>query len=213
MVVSDEVVDIGVETGRVQWVKTLERTYATQTVVLAGGAWSKKLSRSLNYTIPVEPQRGQIIHFKVTDNSSPGLWAMMSNFGGYYFVPWPDGRVVFGATREDGSGYAPHTTLDGVHELLSEVKRVAPGLGSAELHEIRIGLRPLTQDKMPVLGRIPSVDGVLLATGHGPTGLQLGPFSGRLVADLALGRQPQVNIDPFSVTRFTSGRESMTTKH
>jgi D-amino-acid dehydrogenase len=103
--------------------------------------------------------------------------------------------------------------LDGVHELLSEVKRVAPGLGSAELHEIRIGLRPLTQDKMPVLGRIPSVDGVLLATGHGPTGLQLGPFSGRLVADLALGRQPQVNIDPFSVTRFTSGRESMTTKH
>jgi glycine/D-amino acid oxidase-like deaminating enzyme len=55
-----------------------------------------------------------------------------------------------------------------------------------------------------VLGPVPGVRGVSLATGHGPTGLTLGPYSGKVVADLILGTQPTVDISAFYVTRFAA---------
>ncbi|MFN8371498.1 MAG: FAD-dependent oxidoreductase [Anaerolineae bacterium] len=54
-------------------------------------------------------------------------------------------------------------------------------------YEIRVGLRLRTADNMPVLGSVPGVEGVYLSTGHGASGLQLGPFSGKLAAEWALG--------------------------
>jgi D-amino-acid dehydrogenase len=120
-------------------------------------------------------------------------------------VPWPDHRVVVGATRETGSGFQPHTTAAGVREVLSEALRVAPGLAAADIRDIRVGLRPYSADTMPVLGPVPGVRDIYLATGHGPTGLTLGPFSGKVVADLALGRRPTTDISPFYVTRFAAG--------
>jgi D-amino-acid dehydrogenase len=53
-----------------------------------------------------------------------------------------------------------------------------------------------------VLGRVPTARNVYLATGHGATGLQVGPYSGKLVADLVLGETIEVDLDPFAVTRF-----------
>ena len=117
-------------------------------------------------------------------------------------VPWDDSRVVVGATRETGSGFEPRPTVQGVQKVLEEAVRVAPGLAGAEIREIRVGLRPYTIDGAPVLGSVPGVDGVLLATGHGPSGLQLGPYSGKLVADLAMGLAAKMDLQPFSVARF-----------
>src|SRR5204862_33746 len=79
-------------------------------------------------------------------------WPMISAFHHHYLVAWPDSRVVAGATRETGSGFAPHTTVSGVREVLGEALRVAPGLAGAEIREMRVGLRPLTADTLPVLG-------------------------------------------------------------
>ena len=186
--------------GRVEGVKTAAGTFAAGSVVLAAGAWSARLIPDVG--LPVEPQRGQILHTVLTTEQPTRDWAIVTNPSGYYFVPWLDGRVVFGATRETGSGFRPHTTLDGVRELLQEIKRVAPGLGSAQVGEIRVGLRPATSDKMPVLGTIPGIEGLFLATGHGATGLQLGPFSGRVIAELITLGATEVDISAFAITRF-----------
>jgi D-amino-acid dehydrogenase len=110
--------------------------------------------------------------------------------------------VAAGATRENGSGFDVTTTAAGIREVLDEALRVAPGLAKAKLLEMRVGMRPYTKDRMPVLGEVPGMEGVLLATGHGSTGLQLGPLSGKLVAEMAMGQQPQVDLSPFSVARF-----------
>ena len=110
--------------------------------------------------------------------------------------------MAAGATRETASGYTVTTTAVGVREVLDEALRVAPGLAAAKLLEVRVGLRPYTADRLPVLGQVPGVDGVLVATGHGPTGLQLGPYSGKLMADMALGQTPLVDLTPFSIARF-----------
>ena len=111
--------------------------------------------------------------------------------------------TVAGATRETGSSFAPHTTTTGVRAVLDEALRVAPGLAHAEVREIRVGLRPLTPDTLPVLGAVPDVRGVFLVTGHGPTGLTLGAYSGKMIAAQMLGKAPGTDLTPFSVARFS----------
>jgi len=176
-------------------------TLAVSSVVIAGGAWSPAFAAQLGIELPVAPQRGQIIHLRLRDRPTHD-WPIISGFRGHYIVAWPEGRIVVGATRETGTGFEPTLTAGGVREVLSEALRVAPGLAPAEIVEMRVGLRPLAADGVPVLGPVPSVEGVYLATGHGPSGLQLGPFSGKVVADAVLGRAPEVDLEPFGVSRF-----------
>jgi D-amino-acid dehydrogenase len=175
-------------------------TLSAGAVVIAGGAWSPAFASQLHMRLPVTPQRGQIIHL-----SLPGVdtasWPVILPFHGHYMVPWPDQRVVVGATREL-VGFEAHTTAAGVHEVLAEALRVAPGLANATIGEVRVGLRPSTPDSLPVLGRVPAARNVYLATGHGATGLQVGPYSGKLIAELALGKTIEHDLDPFASSRF-----------
>jgi len=190
-----------IEGGAVKGLAVGGETVAAGAVAIAGGAWSETFATQLGVTIPVPPQRGQIIHLGLrgTDTSR---WPVVSAFHHHYMVAWPDSRVVAGATRETGSGFAPWTTAAGVREVLGEALRVAPGLASAEIREVRVGLRPFTSDTLPVLGPVPGVAGVYLVTGHGPTGLTLGAYSGKLVAAQMLGKPSETDLTPFSVTRF-----------
>ena len=171
------------------------------TVAIAGGAWSPVFGEQLGVKIPVAPQRGQIIHLHLSDTDTAN-WPIVDAFHGHYILAREGGRIVAGATRETGSGFALNTTLSGLHDVMGEVLRVAPGLADAEVVDIRVGLRPLTPDKLPVLGTVPGVDGLFLATGHGPTGLQLGPYSGACIADMIAGQEITDDLTPFSIMRF-----------
>ncbi|HWQ13142.1 MAG TPA: FAD-dependent oxidoreductase, partial [Roseiflexaceae bacterium] len=181
-------------------VEVAGETIAAGAVVLAAGAWSAALVAPLGVRLPVMPQRGQIIHLALPGADTAG-WPVVLPFHGHYMVPWPEGRVVVGATREF-AGYAPQPTAAGMREVLAEALRVAPGLADAVFGEVRVGLRPSTPDGLPVLGPTPGVRGLYLATGHGATGLTLGPYSGKLVAALALGEPVAEALAPFACTRF-----------
>jgi D-amino-acid dehydrogenase len=190
---------------RVKGVQVDGQAIEAATTIIAGGAWSAALGEQLGVRIEVEPQRGQIAHLELSGEQTAD-WPVVGAFHGHYLVAWPDGRVAAGATRETGSGFDVTTTAAGIREVLDEALRVAPGLAKAKLLELRVGLRPYTKDRMPVLGEVAGIDGVLLATGNGSTGLQLGPLSGKLVAEMALGQKPQTAVDmkPFNVARFGS---------
>ncbi|MGI9616099.1 MAG: NAD(P)/FAD-dependent oxidoreductase [Acidimicrobiales bacterium] len=195
----------GVEV-RAESADSVERVAASvETVIIAGGAWSPRFGEELNVSIPVEPQRGQIAHLGVPPALGPtASWPMLKLFSDHYQVSWPDHRVAVGATRETGSGFEPHTTAAGVREVLDEALTAAPGLASAEVLEVRVGLRPVTADLMPVIDRLPARLGgtdVVVATGHGPTGLTTGPFSGRLAVELALGLDLSHDVTAFAVDR------------
>ncbi|HMO56352.1 MAG TPA: FAD-dependent oxidoreductase [Roseiflexaceae bacterium] len=170
-------------------------------VVIAGGAWSPAIAAQIGLRLPIAPQRGQIAHLEL-----PGIdtatWPVIIGFRGHYMVAWPDSRVVVGASRETGSGFDARITAAGVQLVLAEAMRVAPGLAQATLREVRVGLRPATADGLPVLGATAAVGGLFLATGHGANGLQLGPYSGHVVAGLVRGSQPTVPIDVFRADRF-----------
>jgi D-amino-acid dehydrogenase len=194
--------ELMVERGAVTGVRSAADRIACGHVVIAAGAWSNELGERLGIEIPVAPQRGQIIHLGLpgTDTSA---WPIVLAFRGHYMVPWDDSRVVVGATRETGSGFSPHATAAGLIEVLAEALRVAPGLAGAEMREIRVGLRPASRDGLPILGSVPGIAHLLLATGHGSVGLQLGPYSGKVVADMIARGAAETEIGPFGLARFT----------
>lgn len=172
-------------------------------LVLAAGCWSKALARMIHLDLPVSPMRGQIAHLEVPE-ADASRWPIVSGFGEHYMVPWEDGRLAVGATRESDAGFAVRTTVKGVQEVLREATRVAPGLERASLLEVRVGLRPASGDGLPILGPIPGIEGIVLATGHGALGLQLGPFTGKVLADLIQTGDPGPGVDlmPFRLERF-----------
>jgi D-amino-acid dehydrogenase len=176
-------------------------TFKASQVAIAGGAWSAAFESQLGLRLPVEPQRGQIIHLKLADTDTSN-WPIVFGFRGHYLVPWPDGRVVAGATHEIEAGFNPQTTAAGVYEVLHEALRVAPELGSAEIVDIRVGLRPVTPDGWPIIGPVPGITNLYLATGHGATGLQLGPYTGKLVADWMMGQPVEADLVALGVSRF-----------
>ena len=188
------------EGGSVKAVEVEGERCAAAAVAICGGAWSGSLAAQLGVALAVVPQRGQIIHLELPGADTQS-WPILGALRDHYMVPWPGGRVAVGATREDGAGFDPRTTAAGVRDVLDEALRVAPGLADASIHEIRVGLRPCTPDLLPVLGTLPGYRNLWLATGHGPTGLTLGPFSGKLVARLARGESIELDLDPFRADR------------
>ena len=186
-------------------------TLTASAAILAGGAWSGMLAETLGVgaRLPVFPQRGQILHLRLSGRET-ARWPIVVGFHSHYILTFPQDRVVAGATRESDAGFDARMTAGGVREALDEALRVAPGLANATLDEVRVGLRPASPDGLPLLGRIPGCERVYVATGHGASGLQLGPYSGALVADLALSQSsvPVLGVDldlaPFAPARFGS---------
>lgn len=187
------------EEGRARGVTVGDSRLAADAVVLCTGAWAPELLQEQLPHLGVAPQRGQIIHLEVPDQETGG-WPFVVGYHSHYLLPFPD-RVVVGATRETGSGFDYRFTAAGVREVLSEALRIAPGLESATVREMRIGFRPLSDDTLPVLGRVPGVEGLILATGAGPSGLTVGPYCGAVAAALALGEPAPLDLSPYDPGR------------
>jgi D-amino-acid dehydrogenase len=187
--------------GRAVGINASGATLACGAVVVAGGAWTPALVDPLGVAVPVGPERGQLVHLHAPGLDTDG-WPIVSPLLGCYVVPWPGGRVVVGATREPDAGFAPVATVDGVRMVLNEVARVAPGLAGATLVEVRVGLRPACRDGLPVLGRLPRLENVYVATGYGADQQPVGPWCGCLVARAVLGGGPDPAVEPFLPDRF-----------
>lgn len=177
------------------------REAPAESVVIAAGAWSAALGAEIGLPLPVFPQRGQIAHLAMPGRDT-GQWPVVLTFQGHYLLTFPRDRVVAGATRENNSGFDYRQTAGGVHQVLDQALGIAPGLAGATLHEVRIGFRPATPDGLPILGRAPAATNLFIATGHGPTGLTMGPYSGALVVDLIRGASTSLDLRPYAPDRF-----------
>lgn len=187
----------------VEAVRVDRRPRATRTVVVAAGAWSPHIVAHLGIPLRVTPQRGQIVHLGV-DEETTGMPVVQPLGADHYLLPFADRRVVVGATREAGAGFAPELTAGGVSSVLGDALSVAPGLAPARIQDLRVGLRPATPDGEPLLGAVASCPGLWIATGMGPHGLMLGPYSGKVLADSIIGRTVDVDLGPFTPLRAFS---------
>ncbi len=195
------------ERGRIRGVALGAEELAADAMVVCAGAWAPELLAPLGVTLPVAPQRGQIVHLR-----RPGVdtsrWPTLSPLNSYYLLAFDDSRVVVGATRETGSGFDHRLTGGGVAAVLNAGLATAPGLADWTLEEVRIGFRPLADDGAPLLGPLPGLEGLLIGNGLGPSGLTMGPLAGRLLAQATLGQETTLPLEPFAPLRATVSKRA-----
>ncbi len=170
-------------------------------VVAATGAWTASFMEPAGVTIAVTPQRGQIVHLSVESADTSRWPVLLPTASSHYLLAFDGSRVVVGATREPGTGFDYRVTPGGLAQVLEQALNVAPGLATATYLETRVGFRPMSPDARPLLGPVPGVEGLVVATGLGPTGLTMGPYVGAIAALVALGEPPGVDLGPVNPLR------------
>lgn len=153
---------------------------ADQVVIAAGTA-----AAGLWPGLPVRPVKGEILRLRrrpgVTPSPSRTIRASVHGRP-VYLVPRGDGLVV-GATQHE-SGQDTEVTVGGVRDLIADAQALMPGIGEYELHETAAGLRPMSPDNLPILGRV--TDRVVLAAGAGRNGILMTPLAAdAVVAELS----------------------------
>ena len=118
-----------------------------------------------------------------------------------YVVPRLDGNILVASTREEGRTDET-VTAEGVATLISGAVRSFPSLSDAAFVSGRAGVRPATPDGLPIIGPVPGVDGLTIATGHDAVGIMLSPGTAELVVQYLLdGATDQLH--PFRADRFS----------
>lgn len=181
-------------------VRTAGEVVGADAVVVAAGAWTGRLFAGpgdRDAPERVKPIRGQLLHLRMP---SPPL-SRVTWGSACYLVPWRDGSVLAGATVED-VGFDERATVAGVRQLLEAATSIVPGLATAGLCDVRVGLRPATGDELPLIGASATMPGVFYATGHYRTGVLLAPLTAALVADLILDGRSHPELRLTSPSRL-----------
>ncbi|HET8843769.1 MAG TPA: glycine oxidase ThiO [Ktedonobacteraceae bacterium] len=166
-------------------------------LVVACGAWSASIGTLLNLDIPVQPARGQILALK-----PPMLPLKHILFGPQvYLVPKQDNTIFVGATVEQ-VGFDKQVTASGIAWLLASAIDLVPELADAPIVRMWAGLRPWSADALPILGRAPGWNNVVLATGHSGVGFETSAITAQSIAELLLNGQEPLLMRSYGLERF-----------
>ena len=166
-------------------------------VVLAAGAFSHRIARSLGDKIPLETERG----YNTTLPADAVDLRVQITFGGHGFmVTKLDNNIRVGGAVELGGLDAP-PNYKRAEAMLAKAKAFLPDL-KTEGGRQWMGFRPSLPDTLPVIGMAPATSRVIYAFGNGHLGLTQSAAMARLVADLATGKPTPIDIKPFSPARF-----------
>lgn len=166
-------------------------------VVLAAGAFSHLLARTLGVRIPLETERG----YNTTLPADAFDLRCQITFGGHGFVvsKLTSGVRVGGAVELGGLKLPPNYKR--ADAMLKKAAAFLPGLRTGG-GEQWMGFRPSLPDSLPAIGPLPGHPNVLCAFGHGHLGLTQSVGTARIVADLLSGADPGIDLAPFSPARF-----------
>lgn len=166
-------------------------------IIVAAGAWSHHLARSLGDRIPLETERG----YNTTLPAGAFELQTQLTFADHGFVIGRigDGVRVGGAVELGGLRAAPNFQRS--KAMLSKAKRFLPELKTSGGVEW-MGHRPSLPDSLPVIGVAPGAPGVIYAFGHGHLGLTQSAGTARVVADLVIETGPQLDLAPYRADRF-----------
>ena len=184
--------------GKITRIRTPQADIEPALVVLAAGAWSPDVARGLRLNIPIQPARG----YSLTARAGKNLPKQALLLGERRVAVSPLGDLLrftgrLELSRLDTSVNQKH--IDGIQRAAREYIRMDEKL---EIQETWAGLRPTTPDGLPIIGFSPKHANLLLASGHAMLGLSLGPATGQVVTEIAIGAKSSFDLRPFSADRF-----------
>lgn len=185
-------------------VETPDGVIATDTVVIAAGAWSAEIGKMMGVNLPIVPLRRQI----AVTRPLPALKSLDMTFilffgESLYFHPEGNGLLTGMSNQHESIGFNeavdPRWTFTHIDHAVNRF----PLLEEAELLTEWAGLYEMTPDHQAILGRLPGVDTAICVAGFSGHGFMHGPVCGKLMAEEILdGRAHTVNIDEMRYHRF-----------
>jgi glycine oxidase len=172
-----------------------QQSYAAPEVVLAAGAWSREIA-GLPRPLSVEPIRGQMAALAWPAGIPK---AIVIGKGAYLCAR--NGEAVVGSTMEH-AGFSHEVTAAGLAEIFTGVSAICPALARGEVVRTWAGLRPVTPDGLPIIGREPKLQGLWYAAGHGRNGILLAGATAVILARLLAGENEIEALAQLSPERF-----------
>ena len=193
--------EILTEGGRVTGVRTDRGVIGADRVIVALGSYSPMLLKPLGIHIPVYPIKGYSLTLPIVDADLSPVSTVMDETYKIAITRLGD-RIRVGGTAEiAGYDLTPRASRRGALE--HSVTDLFGGGGRMEDATFWCGLRPMTPDGPPIIGPTP-VEGLYLNTGHGTLGWTMACGSGRIMADMVSGRQPDIDVRDLAMTRYAA---------
>src|SRR6266581_3424471 len=194
--------DPGPGGGRVTGVVLEREVLSCAAAVLALGPWSAEASDWIGVPIEVRPLKGQILRLQ-----APGPPVECSVGWGHNYATTKTDGLLWAGTTEEEAGFDEESTLAARDEIGGALLRMLPVMADAQVAQQTACLRPVASDGLPVLGCVPGLDQLYVATGGARKGILYGLAMGQAIADLVLGRAPRIALDAFAPGRFAGVRE------
>ena len=161
--------------------------------------------------LPLRPRKGQLVitdrypdlvrHQLLALDYATSAHGQADSSVAFNVQPRPTGQILIGSSREFGST-GGEVSLPLLQQMLQRAFDYLPALAALQAIRVWTGFRPATPDGRPYLGAVPGRDGVYVAGGHEGLGVTTALGSARLLVDLLVGRQPALDLSPYSPSRI-----------
>jgi sarcosine oxidase subunit beta len=216
-----EVTGIETDGDRILAVLTNQGKINTETVINASGVWASQLARMVGVDLPVVPLKGELL---VTEPMPPMLRGTLiaakyllskaqleqrsdpdapRRSVGITLAQVERGNFIVGSTREL-AGFDRRSTYAGIREEARQLIDLAPRLGNTHLIRAYAGLRPITPDGLPIIGRVPHLPGFIMAAGYGGDGLALSAVTAEIVTSIINNDTLPDTVAALSFSRFAT---------
>lgn len=196
--INEEVLDIKTSNGVIKEVITDKNNYSPDEVILAAGSWSGELSKKLNLKLSLQGGKGYRIN--VARNTGISMPAILME--AKMAVTPMNGFTRFAGTMEfSGNNNIVRkervlAIANGAHSFYPDLK-----ISPSEIESAKTGLRPVSPDGLPYIGKSTNIKNLTIATGHAMMGWSLGPATGMLVSELINDKKTSMNIAAFNPER------------
>ncbi|MEN8790494.1 MAG: FAD-dependent oxidoreductase [Flavobacteriaceae bacterium] len=194
----EEVISIAVSGNTVENIVTDKGEYKADEVVIAAGSWTSVLVKNIGLRIPLQAGKG----YRINIESATGIRYPAVLMETKVAVTPMKGFTRLAGTMEF-SGINHKIRQERVEAIAMAAQGYYPGLEvtAGEKAAAESGLRPVSPDGLPYIGRSAKYQNLVMATGHAMMGWSLGPATGLLIAEIIDGKKPSMNIEPFSPDR------------
>ncbi len=201
-------------------IETSNGTFTAEKVVNAAGVWAPFIGEMLDIDIPIKPRKGHIIvgsrQEPVCMRNVMEFGYLISKFGGervvdeetekhgvaLVFEPTESQNFLVGSSREF-VGYDKTINMDVVQCIARRAVRFFPKLEDFQLIRTYTGMRPWTEDHLPIISRVEEVPGFYIAAGHEGDGISLATVTGKLIEELINEKEETIiPSEPLRYDRF-----------
>ena len=193
-----EVQDIVVGNDKVEKVVTNRGDFQGNWVVVAGGAHTPEILSALGLQIPIVPARGQVI----LTEACPRMTDRVLQFVDHLYARQTASGNFYLGSHTEFVGFENRITLEKLTTFARAFTRAVPMLARMQALRFFAGFRPICEDNLPVIGPVPGCAKLVIASGHGRSGVRFSASTGKAVSEMIVDGRTEQQMEAFSPGRF-----------